>query len=382
VKELRGRLLLDGALVAGRIGIDKGLIARIELEPNTRDADSLPVIAPGLVDLHIHGFAGSDPLDDLGGMARGLARHGTTAFQPTLFPRDPEALGADAERVWSAAQALAETPAARVVGLHLEGPFINPEAAGALPVADLAPASVAGLRKILGPATGDGRGIRTITLAPEIAGAGDLIRELVRAGVRVSLGHSRAKAAEARAAARAGAVGATHLFNAMSGLHHREAGLVGVALTESALFAEIIGDLTHVGADAFEVALAARGPEGLCLVSDALRGAGTGCDVFHWHGREHIVRDGTSYYPPAEPGGEPQLAGTACSQLEMVRKLVKAGIATVPEALTMASATPARALDLDGELGSIRVGARADLIALETPGLLLARSLVGGCDVI
>ena len=88
----------------------------------------------------------------------------------------------------------------------------------------------------------------------------------------------------------------------MSGIHHREAGLAGVALTESALFAEIIGDLVHVGPDAFELALAARGPRGLCLVSDALQGAGTGCDAFHSHGRDHIVRDGTAYYPPREPG--------------------------------------------------------------------------------
>ena len=382
MNELRGKLLLDGELVPGTIELEGDRIARVQRGLNGVREDELPVIAPGFIDLHIHGFAGSDPIEDLDGMARGLARSGTTAFQPTLFPRHPEGLGEDAEHVWREAKKIEDTSAARVVGLHLEGPFVNPEAAGALPVSDLVTPSVAGLRTILGPATGDGRGVRTVTLAPELSGAHELIRELVRSGVRVSLGHSRASASEARAAARAGAVGATHLFNAMGTFHHRQTGLAGVALTESALFAEIIGDLVHVGPDAFEVALRARGPEGLCLVSDALQGAGTGCDVFHSHGREHVVKGGAAFYPEQATGGEQKLAGSASSQLQMVRKLVKEGVVSLPEALTMASVTPARALDVDGELGTLRVGARADLVVLETPGLLLARVLVGGRNVI
>lgn len=382
--ELRGRLLVAGRLVPGSLTLEGGRIraVREDAEPASGGrAAELPVIAPGLVDLHVHGFGGCDPLEDLPGMAAALARAGTTAFQPTLFPAAPARLGEIAERVWAACEvhaAQADGRGARALGLHLEGPFVNPLRAGALPVEDLAAPSREALRALLGPATGDGRGVRTLTLAPELPGAAELVAELAKSGVRVSLGHSQATAAEARAAARDGAVGATHLFNAMGPLHHREVGLAGFALSERALFAELIGDLEHVGADAVRLALAARGPRGLCLVSDALRGAGTGCDHFHWHGREHEVHAGTAYYPAGEGRGARQLAGSAMSQLEMVRRLVERGVLSLEEALSMACETPARALGLESELGRLAPGARADLIVLEGPELRLASVLVGG----
>ena len=214
-----------------------------------------------------------------------------------------------------------------------------------------------------------------MTLAPELAGSADLVAELVRSGVRVSLGHSLATAAQARSAARAGAVGATHLFNAMGPLHHREVGLAGCALTESALFAELIGDLVHVGPDAVALALAARGPAGLCLVSDALSGAGTGCDTFHCNGREHHIHDGAAWFGGPD---EPRLGGSASGQLDQVRRLVGAGVVSLEEALTMAAETPARALGLEGEFGRLAVGARADLIQLAGPDLQLEQVWVAG----
>ncbi len=370
---IRGRLLVDGKLLTGTLSWDQGRIVRVATEGEIGGA-GLPVVAPGLVDLHVHGFGGFDPLEDVAAMAVALARAGTTAFQPTLFPGAPAALGEACEALDRRARSLPAGAGARVVGAHLEGPFVNRLAAGALPAEDLSDPSPAALRAILGPATGSGRGVRTMTLAPELAGSADLVRELAKAGVRVSLGHSRATAAEARAAAQAGAVGATHLFNAMPPLHHREAGLAGFALTDGALFAEIIGDLAHVGAEAFELALRARGPAGLCLVSDALRGAGTGCDVFHSHGRDHVVREGSAYYP----GSPPKLAGSAMSQLEMVRRLVARGVVGLPEALAMASATPARALGLADEIGTLRTGCAADFLVLGGPDLALEAVWVAG----
>jgi N-acetylglucosamine-6-phosphate deacetylase len=255
---------------------------------------------------------------------------------------------------------------------------VNPRCAGALPVEALAEPSVDALRAILGPAMGSGGGVRTMTLAPELPGAPALVAELERGGIRASLGHSLATAAEARSAARAGAVGATHLFNAMGPLHHREVGLAGFALTDAALFVELIGDLVHVGPDALALALLARGPRSLCLVSDALPGAGTGCDRFHWHGREHVVRDGAAFHPPEREGGELKLAGSALSQLEMVRRLVASGVVGLEEALTMATETPARALGLESELGRLVPGARADLLVLSGAGLELSEVYVGG----
>ena len=380
--QLQGRMLIGGNLTPGSLRIEAGRIADLAFgcAPDTELAQ-LPIITPGFIDLHIHGFGGCDPLDNLAGMAQALARAGTTAFQPTLFPRAPRALGEDARQVWASAATLKGQAVARAVGLHAEGPFLNPKAAGAIPVEDIVTPSVADLRAILGPATGDGNGLKTMTIAPEVAGSSDVIAELVRAGVRVSLGHSQAHARDGKEAVRAGATGATHLFNAMSGVRHREMGLAGCVLSARDLFAEIIGDLNHVEAEGFELALAARGPDGLCLVSDALSGAGTGCDVFHSHGRDHIVRDGTAYYPPRDEGGEPQLAGCASSQLEMVRKLVARGVCSVEEALTMASETPAKALGLDHELGRIFNGAKADLLVLSGAALQLTRVFVDGREV-
>ncbi|MCB9915586.1 MAG: amidohydrolase family protein [Planctomycetes bacterium] len=258
---------------------------------------------------------------------------------------------------------------------------MNPEAAGALLRTDLAAPSVAALRELLGPATGDGRGVRTMTVAPELAGADDLIAELVRAGVRVSLGHSRAYASDARAATRAGACGVTHLYNAMRGATHRNTGLAGLALTDDVLFAEIIGDLVHVEAEAFELALRARGPRGLCLVSDALAGAGTGCERFHLHGRDHVIDRGTAYYPPGPGRDERQLAGSAMSQLEMVQRLVARGVLTPAEALVMASETPARALGLEHERGRLAPELAADVLVLDPRTLELREVWVGGAPL-
>jgi N-acetylglucosamine-6-phosphate deacetylase len=167
----------------------------------------------------------------------------------------------------------------------------------------------------------------------------------------------------------------------MAPFHHREAGLAGFALTDAALFAEIIGDLVHVGPEAFELALRARGPGGLCLVSDALRGAGTGCERFSSHGREHVVRDGAAFYPSRSPNGIARLAGSACSQLEMVRRLTSRGVVGLAEALTMASTTPARALGLERDLGELRPGLAADLIVLRGKGLEIEQVFVAGKPV-
>lgn len=375
MNERAGLLLLGGELVPGRLRWRGERITEVLRDPSLARAGDLPVISPGFIDLHVHGYGGFGPYDDLEGMARALLRQGTTGFCPTLFPGDPARLGADAEGIWKQARRL-PSDCARVLGLHMEGPFVNPQAAGALDVTDLAAPSLAGLRAILGPASGDGRGIAIMTLAPELPGASELVRELVASGVRVSLGHSRASAADACAAAKSGAQGATHLYNAMGPFHHREAGLIGFALSSDAIVAEIIGDLVHVGPEAFRVALAAKGPRHLALVSDALRGAGSGCDVFESHGHVCKIRDGAIW--TGDPGLEPRLTGAAASQLEAIRRLVGAGVLALPEALAMATEAPARALGREGELGRLVPTARADIVLLRAGTLAVSETIVGG----
>ena len=428
MSELRieGRLLLDGELVDGTVVLEGGRIRAVE-RGAIADEDA-PIIAPGLIDLHVHGFGGCDPLrglvdgvapfageaggqerggagdGGLGGMAEALARAGTTAFQPTLFPAEPSLLGRYAEACTTRALQLDPTAGhARVLGLHLEGPFVSRLAAGALPLEDLAEPSPAALAALLGPATGDARGIATLTLAPELAGSRDLVAELERAGVRASFGHSRASASQARAALRSGSpggsgapFGVTHLYNAMTGVHHRDPGLAALALTDEAFVVELIGDLVHVGPEAIDLALRARGPAGVALVSDALEGAGTGCDVFHSHGRVHRCHAGAAWYPAdddplaagaagargregANPPVRPErLAGSATGQLEAVRRLVAAGVVSAADALTMASLAPARAMGLEADLGVLAPGARADLIELDPDELTLRRVHLAG----
>jgi N-acetylglucosamine-6-phosphate deacetylase len=388
MNERRGRLFVDGKLLTGTIRWQGERITSLEIEGEI-GGDALPVIAPGLVDLHVHGFGGIDPLEPapegersgLAAMAAALARAGTTTFQPTLFPAHPERLGEQAASLAREIEHLPRGRGAHVAGLHLEGPFVNPLAAGALPVADLATPSRAALRAILGSATGDGRRVRTMTIAPELPGARDLVGELARSGIRASLGHSRASAAEARAAAGDGACAVTHVYNGMGPLHHREVGLLGFALTDAALDAEIICDLNHVGPEALELAFRARGAHGLCLVSDALPGAGTGCEVFHWHGREHFVRDGAAFYRPSPEAEPTSFTGSAMSQLEMVRRLVRRGALGLCESLAIATSTPARALGLE-DAGVLRLGGTADLILLAGRDLELAEVWVAGERVV
>ena len=170
MSERTGLLLLDGALVPGRVSFE-GRITALERLPSV--ANGAPVIAPGLIDLHVHGYAGRGPEDDLAGFVRALAAAGTTACLPTLFPDAPEPLGRLARSIWERREALGG--GARVLGLHLEGPFVNPKRAGALPSERLHAPSPAALKALLGGARPEERGIRQVTVAPELPGAPELI---------------------------------------------------------------------------------------------------------------------------------------------------------------------------------------------------------------
>ena len=378
MSERSGRLLLDGAFVPGRVRFADGRLTAVERLAAV--ADDAALVVPGLVDLHVHGYGGADPLEDLAGLSLALARTGTTAYLPTLFPGDPARLGVESAELWARARDLAPGTA-RVLGTHLEGPFVNPEKAGGLPRDRLVPPSPAALAALLGSSRASDRGIRQLTIAPELPGALELVRELAGSGVRVSLGHTVASADDAARAAEAGAGGATHLFNAMDGLHHRRATLAGFALATDALVAELIGDLVHVGAQAIRIALRARGAHGLALVSDALRAAGTSATTFESHGRRCRVREGAIWLEEDDPRAAPRLTGAEACQMEAVRRLARAGVVAPAAALTMASETPARALGLEDELGRLVVGARADLLLLDARRLEPLEVLVGGTAV-
>ena len=322
--------------------------------PGAPDLDlGTGVVVPGLVDLQVNGYYGVDLADcDPGGwalVARRLPETGTTAFLPTFITAPVPALATALRSAAKAAEAA--TAGARVLGVHLEGPFLSPARAGAHRRDWIVPPSPGAVTELLEA----GRGVlRLMTLAPEADGALAAIGTLTAAGVLVSVGHSDATAAEVAAGAAAGARMVTHLFNAQRGLHHREPGVVGQALTDQRLTSGLIVDLSHVSAAACAIAFAAA-PGRICLVTDAAACAGMPPGHYLLGGQPmELPPDGAA---PMRPDGT--LAGSALRMDRAVANTVAVGLG-LAEAVAAASRIPA---DLIGrpDLGRLAAGAAADL---------------------
>ena len=311
-------------------------------------------LVPGLIDLQVNGYFGVNlaEVEAVGWarVARRLPETGATAFLPT-FVTAPVAELADALRH---AAALAEQPpaGARVLGVHLEGPFLAPGRAGAHRrdlIVPPSPATVAGLL------TAGAGVLRVVTLAPEVVGGLAAVAALASAGVVVSVGHSDATARQVAAAADAGARMVTHLFNAQRPLHHREPGVVGQALTDSRLTCGLIAEPSHVGPLACVIAFAAA-PGRICLVTDASAAAGMPPGRYRL-GREPVeVRADDDRAPRLADG---TLAGSVLGMDRAVANIVAAGVG-LAEAVAAATRVPA---DLIGrpDLGRLTPGAAADL---------------------
>ena len=352
---LRGRLVLDDAVASGRVVVEGDRIVAVELaEERAADAAG-PYIAPGFVDIHVHGWGGHEATGDrpaLDGMARGLLRRGVTGFLPTAVtaPLDDLARFADRIRSW---RSEAPEDGAEPLGFNLEGPFLanarrgaHDEAALMSPV-DAPPGALDGLLD----------GLRVVTIAPELPGAMELIGWLAERNVIVSVGHSSATDEQARAAFDAGARSTTHLFNAMTGIEHRAPGLALAALLDDRAYTELIADGIHVAPAVWQLIARVKPADRLLLVSDAVAMAGTNarrgrigtldCEVDG--GR--VVLAGTS-----------TLAGSAIALDDAVRNLVRQGFA-LPTVVAAASRNPLTLLGVE-DRGRIAVGQRADLVEL------------------
>lgn len=354
-REIRGRLVLADRVAAGRLVVEDGRIVAVDLAEDPRGDRGY--IAPGFVDVHVHGWGGHDAMDGanaLAGMARALASRGVTSFLPTAVsaPLDRLAAFVRTTGAWTAAGAADD--GARPLGVNLEGPFLAPARKGAHdPTALREPASVdaADIEPLLD-------GLRLITIAPELPGAVALIGALQARGVAVSLGHSAATLDEARAGYRAGATGTTHLFNAMTGLDHRAPGLAGAALLDDDAFVELIADGHHVHPALWELIRRAKPVDRLVLVSDAIALAGLGDGRGQLGGLDVEVSDGRVTLV-----GTTTLAGSVIALDDAVRQLVATGV-DLPEAVAAAGANPL-ALIGQTDRGRIAVGQRADLVELD-----------------
>jgi N-acetylglucosamine-6-phosphate deacetylase len=313
------------------------------------------ILAPGFIDVQVNGGGGAllnqNPTPEVvRHIAQAHRRFGTTGLLPTVIT--------DADAVRTAAIAAVrgarDAGAASVLGIHIEGPFLDRRRKGAHEARFIRPMLPGDVDEI---ATAD-CGIVVLTLAPNMVSP-DVITVLTRRGVIVSLGHSDATAAEAQAAVRAGARGFTHLFNAMSPMISRHPGMVGAALAEASTFLGLIADGFHVDDTVMRVALAAAGPERLMLISDAMPPAAGGPDQFDLQGRrvsqvngQLLLDDGT-------------LAGSALTMDAAVRHLVHQLGVQMEKALTMAALTPARFLGVENKLGRIAPGWLASLVHLD-----------------
>jgi N-acetylglucosamine-6-phosphate deacetylase len=350
-----GRLVLDDRVAAGRITVEDGWIAAVDIDD--RPATDGSYLAPGFVDLHVHGWGGHDAMGDrasLDGMARALLRRGVTSFLPTAVSAPLGTLIEVAERVraWCP---VAPDDGAEPLGLNLEGPFLaDPKRGAHDPTTLLAPAAVeAGeLEPLLD-------GLRLITIAPELPGSTELIAWLDGRGVTVSLGHSAATLAVAQAGFAAGATGTTHLFNAMTGLDHRAPGLALAALLDDFVHVELIADGIHVHPSMWALITRLKPRGRLLLVSDAVALAGTG------DGRGRIGSlDVEVVGDRVTLAGTSTLAGSVIALDTAVRNLVAAGV-PLPDAVVAASRNPLAMLGVT-DRGRIAVGQRADLVELDT----------------
>jgi N-acetylglucosamine-6-phosphate deacetylase len=330
-------------------------------------------IVPGFVDVHVHGVDGTDVLDAADAVTKvadRLPKYGVTAFCPTTVACSVAAL----ERTLAAVRDLKEQPAvggAQVLGAHLESNFINPDYKGAQPEHYLYRLTSEGAEPILREIERSRQSVSIVTLAPELDGALNLIGTLVESGVRVSLGHSGASYETAEAAVDAGARHATHLFNRMPPLHHRDPGLAGAVLARRDVTAEIVCDGVHVHGRMIRVALAAKGTGGLMAITDGTAASGLGeGGVASLGGRRICVRGGAAYLDDGT------LAGSAATMDVVFRFLVHQVGLSPSEASQLCSATPAAALGLHNR-GAIAKGAVADLVVLDR-ALVVKQTYVAG----
>ncbi|MGA7242971.1 MAG: N-acetylglucosamine-6-phosphate deacetylase [Terracidiphilus sp.] len=328
-------------------------------------------LGPAFFDVHIHGAAGRDVMEAtpqaIETMGKFLASRGTATYLATTVTAS---LDATLRALDGLANEIAKLPhpgRARPLGIHLEGPFLSHEKRGVQPAEHLLAPSIATFDRLLDAAHGH---VRLMTLAPELPGATELARHATERGVRVSLGHSNATAAETRAGIAAGAVSATHTFNAMRPLDHREPGILGTVLTNDDLYSELICDGIHTEPEIVRLWWRSKGPERAILVTDAMAAAGMPDGEYQLGGFAVQVKEGRAT-------ARGVLAGSVLTLDRALANFVKFTDASIEQALRLLSSNPAAMTGLAHRAGSLAPGKSANLVAINASGKLVG-SIVGG----
>lgn len=341
--------------------------------PQHSEHHDLPgaLLAPAMLDIHVHGAAGHDVMEGTAAgvahVSRFLAKRGVGAFLPTTVTAPVE----DILRALDGLATLIEDPnsaeGATPLGIHLEGPFLSHAKRGVHPPALLQPPSIALFDRFRQAARGH---IRLMTVAPELSGALELITYASALGVRISLGHSDATAAQTQAGIAAGGVSATHTYNAMRGLDHREPGMLGEVLDDGNLYAEIIADGIHVDPIAVRLYYRAKGPLRAILVTDGMSATGMPNGRYKLGGFDVDVANGR-----ASRNGV--LAGSVLTMDRAVRNFAAFTSAPLAAVTRLGSANPAALAGFADTHGSIAVGRRADIAAFSPEGQLTAACIAG-----
>jgi N-acetylglucosamine-6-phosphate deacetylase len=365
--------------------VDDGVIVEVsaralrEVPKNCRLVDfEDAILAPGFVDIHIHGGAGHDVMesdrDALPAVERLLARHGVSAYLPTTVTAPIDSTLAALERLADANEVADKQPQdrelrARPLGIHLEGPFISHARRGVHPPENLLLPTLDMFDRFWQAARGH---ILVMTIAPELPGAREVIKEAARRGVCVSIGHSDADLDAARAGVAAGARHATHTFNAMRPLGHRDPGILGEVLTDSRLSADIIADGIHVDPVAVKLFLDAKGADNAVLITDATAATGMPDGRYRLGSLEFEVKDGRCLI-------DGRLAGSVLTMDRAVLNVTEFAQWDLQSTLRLATLNPARVAGLKGA-GQVKAGARADLVALSPDGEI-RNTIIGGAGV-
>ena len=372
------RLLTDSAVVDYPVitFADDGTIAEISSDPKAL-AQQVDTLAAAFLDVHTHGAMGHDVMSassaQLGEMQRFLADHGVAHYLPTTATTSIDATLHALEALADAIEAEPREGEARPVGIHLEGPFLSHAKRGVHPAQELHLPSIELFDRFHQAARGR---IALMTLAPELPGALDLIRHAISLGARVSLGHSNALAAETLAAIDAGAISATHTFNAMRALDHREPGILGIALDDDRLFAEIICDGIHVAPPLVRLWLKAKGLDRAILVTDAMSATGMPDGEYRLAGLSVQVANGRALLSSDLAQGKQTLAGSVLTLDYGVANLQRFTGASLAHAARMASQNPAAMLGRP-ELTRIQAGNAANLNRFDAANHLTATYIRG-----
>ncbi len=352
----------EGAEERGDILINKGIIADLggdieSLHAEVIDAQGMWV-APGFIDLHVHGGGGLEVMDGsyeaICTMAKVHSKGGTTAFLPSAATASHDEFIAAIDATLQGMEK--GTGGAQVLGINLEGPYLNPKKRGAQRAEDVRVPDIHEFEEFWEASKGT---IKLITVAPEVEGAIDFIKMVRSMGVRISVGHSDATFEEAINSFEAGVSHVTHTFNGMSGLHHREPGLAGAALLHPSVMAELIADGVHIHPKMMELFFKVKGREGICLVTDAISGMGLPDGIHTLAGERVIVDEGVCRI---EDG---TLAGSTLTMSKAVKNMIRLVGVSLQDAIRMATLNPAMAIGIEAQKGDLKPGMDGDIVILD-----------------